>query len=379
MNKSNYSFIITTLVLLFIFIPATAHAKNSNQVYEVGADSLNVRKSPNHNAEVIGHVKAGEHVTAFQEKNGWIQTYYGGQTGWVASQYLYKTSQPEQATETANTLTITKDAVHMRTGPGTNHTIIGFAANGDTFNHVKTEGDWHQINLDNGTQAWIASWLTDKPTKAEEPTINKEASTDSEPDNITDTSNDPSSETNESNESLSGYNIMLDAGHGGKDPGSIGINGEEEQDLTLQFTQAVADKLQNDGATVLLTRSANSYVSLQDRMRINDAYTVDAFISLHFNAALLNSANGISTHYYEDGPDQQLAQSIQNALKKHTSLKDRGVRQDNYHVLRENNTVSTLVELGFITNPYDLQVIKSSQNPEEVADAIAEGLRNYLN
>src|SRR5699024_10362943 len=165
---------------------------------------------------------------------------------------------------------------------------------------VDTANNWHQIDLGNGTNAWVASWLTDQPTtsKQSEPAASNNNSSDSGVNNT--------SHTTVSSDvpgiSLEGYNIMLDAGHGGIDPGSIGLNGEEEQALTLQFTQAVADKLQSEGANVLLTRSADEYVSLDERMRINDAYMMDAFISLHFDASLLNSANGMSTHYYENGP-----------------------------------------------------------------------------
>src|SRR5699024_9299828 len=139
------------------------------------------------------------------------------------------------------------------------------------------------------------------------------------------------------------------------------------------ITQMVAEKLRDEGATVLLTRTSNSFVSLEDRMRINDAYMMDAFISLHLNASN-SDAGGLSTHYYENDSDKALAQSIQNALGNNTNMRYRGISQYNYHVLRENITDSVLVELGFITNPYDLETIHNPENTAGVANAIANGL-----
>src|SRR5699024_6432468 len=98
MAKRNYTFITVTLfILLYLFVPV-AHAADK-QVYEVGADNLNVRVAPGSNSEVIGHLQTGDRVTAFGEKHGWIQTYYNGKIAWVASQFLFKTDQSEQVNQ----------------------------------------------------------------------------------------------------------------------------------------------------------------------------------------------------------------------------------------------------------------------------------------
>lgn len=379
MRKQSYSTVfVAVFLLLFVFKPSV-HAEDG-QVYGVDADSLNVRSSPDFDAEVVGKLTSGNTVTAFQEKHGWIQTYYDGQEVWVASQYLYKTDQGNEQQKTTsnsnNSIKIIDDSVHLRNGPGTDHQVLGQATKGDTYNLVETNGDWHKVELSNGSTAWVASWLTDHPTTKKETSNSKKQSSTSSNNGSNDSS---SSSTNSSNQPLAGYNIMIDPSHGGKDPGAIGINGEKEKDFALEYANIVAQKLRDQGATVLLTRSTDKFISLEERVNISEAYWTDAFISLHFNAFTSSASNGVSTHYYSNKSDYELAQHVQTALDKHTSLRSRGIEKDPYHVLRENSDASILVELGFLTNPNDLSVIHSSNHSSAVAEAISEGLIQYLN
>src|SRR5699024_3350312 len=216
------------------------------------------------------------------------------------------------------------------------------------------------IVLEDGSNAWVARLLTNE--KSNETGSNN--------------NNEPS---NHSIDSLAGYNIMLDPGHGGKDPGAIGMNGVQEKDLTLSTANSIAQRLRDAGATVLMTRTSDSSLSLEDRVNMSESYWTDAFISIHYNAFPLHTSNGISTHYYSSGADYQLAQNIQNALNKHTNLLNRGVQQDDFYVLRENEDVSVLVELGFLTNSNDQTVILGKNYSETVANAIQEGLIDYFN
>lgn len=373
MRKGIYLLPFLAMMLLAMMFTQEAYAE-SKQIYKVGADDLNVRNAPSKEAEVVGQLNQGDQVAVFQEKYGWLQTYYNGQAVWVASHYLYKVNElstntkNEQVQQAVEKIKITANGVHIRKGPSTNHTILEVASKGDTYRFIETNNDWHKIKLDNNSTAWVASWLTNNPTTTETPTTSKSKAAPPQ----------KTVSTNVQGNSLNGYNIMLDASHGGKDPGAISMNGEYEKDFALQVTNTVAERLRSVGANVILTRPNDTFISLADRVRLSDDYWTHAFISLHFNAALSSAGNGISTHYYSNGEDKQLAHSIQQALNKHTSLKDRGVRQNDYYVLRENNAVSVLTELGFITNSHDLQTIQDSQYANQVADAIAEGLNNYF-
>ncbi|WP_244535731.1 N-acetylmuramoyl-L-alanine amidase [Lentibacillus halodurans] len=346
-----------TLLLSFMFIPSVE--ADSGQLYEVGADAVNVRIAPNHNAEIIGQIGSGDQLVVFQEQYGWVQTYYDGEKAWVASQFLLDHKEKSAAKDTSySTVTITANNVRLRNGPGTDNDIIGHTFEGNTYEVIETAGRWHKLLLDNGSAAWVASWLTDHPQQQQSSSGEETSGTTVVP--------------------LDGYNIVLDPGHGGRDPGASGISHEQEKNFTLTVAKVVAQKLRNAGATVILTRSDDTYVSLEERVNISQAYRTDAFISLHYNAFPITTINGTSAHYYQMGKEYKLAQNIQSALDKHTELNSRGVKQDAYHVLRENEDVSVLVELGYITSPYDLPVIQTENHQSNVADAIVEGVQNYF-
>ncbi|HLR51718.1 MAG TPA: N-acetylmuramoyl-L-alanine amidase, partial [Candidatus Avamphibacillus sp.] len=88
---------------------------------------------------------------------------------------------------------------------------------------------------------------------------------------------------------------------------------------------------------------------------------------------------GTSTYYYAGGRDRDLAQSIQTSLTQMNSVYDRGIRQGDFKVLRENKDLAVLIELGFITNPGELENVQSPAFQDEAAKAITNGLINYFN
>src|SRR5699024_10520697 len=135
---------------------------------------------------------------------------------------------------------------------------------------------------------------------------------------------------------LAGYNIVLDPGHGGTDSVSIVFNHFYEKDLINTTTEKIADNLRDAGATVILTRKGDSYISLDDRIRLSNSYHADAFVSIHYNAFPVPIVRGTSTYYYAGGRDRDLAQSIQTSLTQMNSVYDRGIRQGDFKVLREN-------------------------------------------
>lgn len=112
-------------------------------------------------------------------------------------------------------------------------------------------------------------------------------------------------------------------------------------------------------------------------MNISNSNDIDAFISLHYNAAEDQSIRGIHTFYY--GDNNNFANSIQESLINHVELNDLGAEQANYEVLRENKQLALLIELGFITNPEEQSLVQTNNFQEEAADGIVAGLDNYFN
>ncbi|WP_249869424.1 N-acetylmuramoyl-L-alanine amidase [Oceanobacillus saliphilus] len=357
---------ICFLLFLSFLLPATAHA-NEGQTYEVSTNILNVRSEPAADATVVGYLSKGNKVTAFQEKYGWIQTYYGGKEAWVAKHHLVPVGNMSNLNQTVtqtseNSITVTAGNVNVRSGPSMDHSIIGSTGTGNTYKLVETAGDWHKVDIGDGSFGWIAAWLTDAAT----PQV---ASTSV---NANDSTVKPAASG-----SLEGYTIVLDPGHGGRDPGAIGLGGIYEKDLVYSTATKVADQLRNAGATVIATRTGDYYVSLNERVHISNASHTDAFVSLHYDSYPALSVKGIST-YYTTNYDRDLAQQIQSSLASSVTLNNRGIMQGNYRVLRNTTAPSVLVELGFISNQSDLAIIQTADYQHKVAEAITTGLINYF-
>ncbi|MEN1966778.1 N-acetylmuramoyl-L-alanine amidase [Lentibacillus sp. N15] len=347
-----------------LFSYASVSYAEGGQTYEVGGSSVNVRATPSHDADVIGQLDNGDQIVVFQESFGWLQTYYDGQEAWVASQFVTQAEDNDQsqATETSTeTVTVTSDDVRVRTGPGTEYDIIGYTTTGDSYTLLETGNSWFKVALDNGEIGWIASWLTDNASEQQATTKNEQEV----------------AAKATTNGSLSGYTVVLDPGHGGKDPGSIALDGSFEKEYTLSTAAKVAQKLQNAGARVIQTRTNDVFIPLQDRVNKSEANNADAFISLHFNAYPENAVNGFSTYYYA-GDDHTLAQDVQTGLSRHIVLNSRGVMKSDYHVLRENSNPAILLELGFITNTTDLANIQTDSFQNAVADGVTDGLLDYF-
>lgn len=163
--------------------------------------------------------------------------------------------------------------------------------------------------------------------------------------------------------SLQGKKILIDPGHGGYDSGAKGtLNGETiyEKDLALQFAQSAASYLENDGAKVIMTRTTDKYVGINDRWKMGQANHVDAVISIHWNGGS-TTASGTETYYAQTRPqDKPFAQTIQANVVDRMGTNDRGVLDDtksavgSLGILRYPSGEAyprALVEIEFITNP----------------------------
>src|SRR5699024_4899228 len=370
MKKPSLLIYFLSFTLLFILFVQTEASAESKKTYDVGTSNLNVRTSPSYDAEVIGHLDKGQQVNSFKEKYGWVQTYYDGELAWVATHYLVETdadsSKESKENASSEKVTITATDVNVRSGPGTSHSVISSATSGDTYKLIESTDSWVKVSLSDG-EGWIYAELTDQKSS------NSSGSNEG-------TSEKQSSDSATSNGgNLNGVNIILDPGHGGKDPGSIGLNNVKEKDLINSATDKIAAELEARGATVLRTRSQDAYKTLNERIEISNAYATDAFVSIHFDSSNNSSVKGTSTYYYSGGDDQQLAQSIQNSLVNVGSIQDRGVKHGNYKVLRENKDLGVLIELGFITNADELAAYQSSDLQNQAAAAIADGMVDYFN
>lgn len=173
------------------------------------------------------------------------------------------------------------------------------------------------------------------------------------------------------------YTIMLDAGHGGTDPGAT-YNGRLEKDDVLRLTMAVGDILSNAGYRVLYTRTTDVYESpIQKANEANNA-NADLFVSIHRNSnPTPNSASGVEVLVYDaSGLKLEIAEAITEELSK-VGFVDLGVKErPNLIVLRRTRMPALLVEVGFINSNADNQLFDAEFNA--IAKGIADGIINTV-
>lgn len=214
--------------------------------------------------------------------------------------------------------------------------------------------------------------------------------------------------------------IVLDPGHGGKDPGAVGVGGVLEKDIVLSIAKKLARKLrQKMGAVVVLTRQDDSFIPLEDRTAIANAEGADLFISLHTNASTNTRVRGIETYYLNNTDDEgsirlasrengtsrksisdlqfilsdliqnlkledsiTLAHHLQSSVvshvrRKYRHVKDLGVKKALFYVLVGAKMPSILAELLFITNKKEGRALAKRAYKDAIVEGLYQGIKEY--
>jgi len=172
--------------------------------------------------------------------------------------------------------------------------------------------------------------------------------------------------------------VVIDPGHGGKDPGAIGIGGTQEKQVILPISKQIAAILEKEGVKVVMTRDSDYFVDLAPRVAIAERANADVFVSIHANSMGLSrpDINGLETYYFSSG--QRLAQIIHRNVLQRVTIRDRGVRRARFYVLRKSSMPSVLVEVGYMTGREDNPRLRSAAYQTQMAEAIARGILQYL-
>ena len=169
--------------------------------------------------------------------------------------------------------------------------------------------------------------------------------------------------------------VYIDPGHGGVDPGAIGVNGTEEKDITLSVAKKIKDLLEEQGIEVRMSRTTDKTLSLGQRTTDANKYNADAFVSVHCNA-FNGVAQGVETFSYTQSTSD-LAKDIQNeVLKSGAYTKNRGTKTAGFYVIRNTSMRAALIELAFIDNKEDNKILLNKQ--DEIAEAVARGICKHL-
>ncbi len=194
--------------------------------------------------------------------------------------------------------------------------------------------------------------------------------------------------------------LMIDAGHGGTDPGCMKEN-VHERDITLAIAKEVEARLKAKGHTVLMTRDAQKTLTLSERTQLSSAQPLDAFISIHVNSAVNPQTKGVEVFTLPapgcegtpaNSPPRapmlgqihlftatRLAMAVQRELvAQDFKPLDRGVKHAHFKVLRDTPAPAILVETGFLSNEDDYKTLTSVEDQKKTAQAIARGIEQAL-
>lgn len=179
--------------------------------------------------------------------------------------------------------------------------------------------------------------------------------------------------------------IVVDIGHGGSDKGTINsryTGSVLEKDINLEIGTKLINKLSAiEGIEVIPTRVDDDFISLRERAEIGNEHNADVFISIHCNATSDGNSDveGIETYYYkEDNNSKLLAEKVQENMIRSLNKNDRGVKKENYQVLRESENPAILVECGFLTNELEREQLSDDVYQDILVSAIVRGIMEYM-
>lgn len=194
----------------------------------------------------------------------------------------------------------------------------------------------------------------------------------------------PSSNTTSKNQS-NGISIVLDAGHGGEDPGKVGINNALEKDINLSISLKLKTLLENKGFTVYLTREKDTAPDskkedMTSRMDYIKEIMPDFIVSIHQNSFTDEAVNGPQVFYYSESSDgKSFAQVMQSEINNYIKPTKPRVTQanNNYYLLKNSPAPIVIVECGFLSNPTEADLLITDSYQQKIARAIYFGIIAY--
>lgn len=170
--------------------------------------------------------------------------------------------------------------------------------------------------------------------------------------------------------------VVIDAGHGGHDRGGVPRDRYAEKLYTLDVSRRLEARLRSMGYRTVMTRRGDYFVSLGARCGIANAQRNAIFVSVHFNSAPREGANGIETYYYSR-KSAGLAAAVHRSMVRAAGTEDRRVRSRGFYVIRNTRIPAILCECGFLTNRAEgARIAGSAAYRQRLADSIAAGIRS---
>jgi len=338
------------------FLDADGNALGNVQKQVTATQNLNVYVKPTSSSKVITTVNSKTKLPVYKTVSGYHLTVVNGIPGYVVANSTedVEEEKPSNPDPTPPTVSgdvlgrVTVDSLNVRKEANSTSTVLGKLKKGEYIQVNSINGYWAQVTYQ-GQKGYVhKSYLK---------------------------------LLNQSGNPLKNRIIILDPGHGGKDPGTV-LGSYSEKAITLKVSTLVKQKLEAAGAKVYMTRTGDTYPSLQDRVDFTNANYGEIFVSVHVNSAANTSAQGTETYYaistgdmYQE--DIDLATFVNNQIVNNLNMKNRGVKEEQYYVIRNTIIPAILVELGFLTNDEDRGKMTTDKYAELFADSIYKGISQY--
>ncbi|SJZ94859.1 N-acetylmuramoyl-L-alanine amidase family protein [Selenihalanaerobacter shriftii] len=173
--------------------------------------------------------------------------------------------------------------------------------------------------------------------------------------------------------------IIIDPGHGGSDPGAVGVTGLKEKKVNYQIASRVVKLLKEEGFNVMSTRRQKQFISLSRRAQLANSWSADLFISIHANYNNKSWINGTATYAYWNASKDNwaLAWYVQDEMVKRTGLESNGLKAANFAVLRETYMPAILIETAFLSNQREEYLLNNVRFQNKVAEGIVAGIKRY--
>ncbi|TCI48877.1 cell wall hydrolase [Exiguobacterium sp. SH3S2] len=290
-------------------------------------------------------------VTYSTYNSSWSNVFVGSKTYFTPTSWLTAgkaPSAPAASPQGKVYINTPGDVLNVRATASASSTILGKLAHGTQVDHYGSSNGFYKIKYNNRD-----GYISTAYASASKPSAS------------------------------SGAVIILDAGHGGTDPGAV-RSSLYEKTVVLDVTKRTEAYLRSKyGYEVRLTRSTDVYLTLNQRVQAARNLRGDLFVSLHTNAATTSAANGVETFYStssaHSAKSRVLATNIQsNLMGEMSGMRNRGVKTANYYVITYNTMPSALVELGFISSPQDIVHLRSEASRQRMAIGVAEGIAQYV-
>jgi len=352
-NKGSFAYIYKTYTQ---FLDADGNALGNVQKQVTTTQNINLYVKPTTSSKVISTVNSKVTLPVYKTVDGYYLTVVNDLPGYIVvnSTEDAVVENPSNPNPTPPSFSgdllgrATVDNLNIRQEANTTSTVVSKLKKGEYVQVNRINGYWAQVTY-KGQEGYIHKSYIKLLNQSDHP--------------------------------LKDRVIIIDPGHGGTDSGNT-FGTIYEKDVVLKVSKLVERKLAATGANVLMTRTDDVYPTLPDRVDFTNVNYGEIFVSIHANSVLNNTtANGTETFYAMTSGDKQesidLATFVNNQIVNDIKMRNRGVKNEQFYVIRNTIIPAILVELGFLTNSEDRAKLTDDHYIELFAESIYKGIVEY--